>query len=134
MPHLFLQLASVLVIATILGLILRLFKQPLVLAYIFTGIIISVFGLFKQVDKSVLDLLSNLGIAFLLFLVGIDLDTRDLKYVGKVAVIMGLGQIAFTALIGFVIISALGFSTINAIYMAFALTFSPSDFLVLSPW
>lgn len=130
MPHLFLQLAVVLVLATILGIILRSFKQPLVLAYIFTGIIISVFGLFKQIDKSILDLLSNLGIAFLLFLVGIELDTRDLKYVGRVAVFMGLGQIVFTALIGFVIISTLGFSTINAIYMAFALTFSSTVIII----
>ena len=130
MPHIFLQLALVLVIATILGLISRSFKQPLILAYIFTGIIISVFGLFKEVNKSILDLLSNLGIAFLLFLVGIDLDTNDLKYVGRAAIFTGLGQIIFTALTGFVLISALGFSTINALYMAFALTFSSTVIII----
>jgi len=130
MPHIFLQLALVLVIATILGLISRSFKQPLILAYIFTGIIISVFGLFKEVNKSILDLLSNLGIAFLLFLVGIDLDTDDLKYVGRAAIFTGLGQIIFTALTGFVLISALGFSTINALYMAFALTFSSTVIII----
>lgn len=130
MPHIFLQLAAVLVIATILGIICRSFKQPLILAYIFTGIIISVFGLFGEVNKSILDLLSNLGIAFLLFLVGIDLDTDDLKYVGRAAIFTGLGQIIFTALTGFVLISALGFSTINALYMAFALTFSSTVIII----
>ena len=81
MPHLFLQLASILVLATILGIFARALKQPLIIAYIFSGIIISLLGIFKGIDRGVLESLSNLGIAFLLFLVGIELKLEDLKSV-----------------------------------------------------
>jgi Kef-type K+ transport system membrane component KefB len=130
MPHLFLQLSSILVLATLFGILARILKQPLIVAYIFTGIIISVFGLFSAIDKSTLELLSSLGIAFLLFLVGIDLKIDDLKYVGKAAIYMGFGQILFTAIVGFVLISALGFSTVSALYIAIAITFSSTVIIV----
>ncbi len=118
------QLAIVLVIASVLGVAARLLKQPLIVAYIFAGIIISVFGVFKGIDQSILEVMANLGLAFLLFLVGIDLRIEDLKYVGKAAIYTGLGQIIFTAIVGFALISALGFSAVVALYMAVALTFS----------
>lgn len=130
MPHLFLQLSFILVLATLFGIVARVLKQPLIVAYIFTGIIISVFGLFSAIDKSTLELLSSLGIAFLLFLVGIDLKIGDLKYVGRAATYMGLGQIVFTAIVGFVLISALGFSSVPAVYIAIAITFSSTVIIV----
>src|SRR3990167_3816353 len=107
MPE-FLQLAAVLVLAAVLGIVARSLKQPLILAYILAGLLISILGLFKGIDKTVLELLSNLGIAFLLFLVGIELKIEDLKYVGKAALLAGIGQILFTLLVGFVLISTLG--------------------------
>ena len=130
MPILFLQLATILVISTILGIIAQRFRQPLILAYIFTGIIISIFGVFKNLENSTFDLLANLGIAFLLFLVGIELRIEDLKYVGKAAIFTGIGQILFTALVGFVIVSLLGFPPIAALYIAVALTFSSTVIII----
>src|SRR3990167_8937380 len=125
MENLFFQLATVLVLASIFGIIARLFKQPLIIAYIFTGIVISVFAVFKS-----LDILANFGIAFLLFLVGIELKIEDLKYVGKAAIFTGFGQIFFTALVGFIIVSALGFPVVPAMYIAIALTFSSTVIIV----
>lgn len=130
MPTLFLQLSFILVFATFLGILAKTFKQPLILAYIFTGIIISLFGVFKDVDKSTLDLFSNLGIAFLLFLVGVELKLDDLKFVGKTAIFTGFGQIFFTALVGFILIAALGFSPIASAYMALAITFSSTVIII----
>lgn len=130
MPHLFLNLSIILVLATALGILARRLKQPLILAYIFAGILISVFGIFRQVDQSFLEVLSNFGIAFLLFLVGIELKIEDLKYVGKAAILTGIGQIIFTAIVGFIIISALGFSAAAALYMAVAITFSSTVIII----
>jgi len=130
MPHVFLNLAIILVIATGLGIVARKLKQPLILAYIFAGIFISVFGVFREVDRNFLEILSNFGIAFLLFLVGIELKLDDLKYVGKAAILTGLGQIVFTAFVGFIIISALGFSTIASVYIAIAITFSSTVIII----
>lgn len=130
MPTAFLELASVLVVATICGIVARLLKQPLILAYIFTGFVVSILGLFASVDSAILELLSGLGIAFLLFLIGVELQLSDLKYVGRAALLTGVGQILFTALVGFVLISMLGFSQISALYMAIAVTFSSTVVII----
>ena len=130
MPVLFLQLSFVLVLATILGIVAKTLKQPLILAYIFTGIIVSLFGVFREIDKGTLDLFSSLGIAFLLVLVGVELKLDDLKFVGKTAIYTGLAQIFFTALVGFILIGALGFSTIASAYMALAITFSSTVIII----
>lgn len=130
MPTAFLELASVLVVATICGVVAKALKQPLILAYIFTGVLVSILGLFAGVESSILDLLSSLGIAFLLFLIGVELQLSDLKYVGRAALLTGVGQIVFTALVGFVLISVLGFSQISSLYMAIAVTFSSTVIII----
>ena len=130
MPILFLQLSAILVISTILGIIAQRFKQPLILAYIFTGIVISFFQVFKSLENSTFELLSNLGIAFLLFLVGIELKLDDFKYVGKAAILAGFAQIFFTVVVGFILINALGFSLVSSFYMALAITFSSTVIII----
>ena len=130
MPILFLQLATILVISTILGIIAQRFKQPLILAYIFTGIIISFFQVFRSLENSTFELLSNLGIAFLLFLVGIELKLDDFKYVGRAAILAGFAQIFFTVVVGFILINALGFSLVASFYMALAITFSSTVIII----
>lgn len=130
MENLFISLSLVLLTASVLGVIARFFKQPLIVAYIMTGVVISLIPAFRQFDKGFLDLLGNLGIAFLLFLVGVELKIDELKYVGRVAVLTGLGQILFTVAVGFVLVSALGFGTIAAVYIATALTLSSTVIVV----
>ncbi|MBA3064321.1 sodium:proton exchanger, partial [Candidatus Woesearchaeota archaeon] len=67
---------------------------------------------------------AHIGIAFLLFVVGLNLNPRIIKDVGKVSLITGVGQVIFTSVIGFFIGRLLGFSTIVSMYIAIALTFS----------
>lgn len=130
MPPAFLELTLVLVLCAVLGIVVRFIRQPLILAYIFSGLIISSFGFFSNFDKNFFEALSNIGIAFLLFLVGIELKIEDLKIVGKAAFLTGIGQILFTALVGFILLSALGYEAIPSIYIAVALTFSSTVIIV----
>jgi len=127
---LFFDLAMIIIFATILALIAKLFKQPSILAYILTGVLLGpvVFGVIKQSDFLIS--LSDIGIAFLLFIVGLSLNFRILKEVGKISLITGIGQVIFTSVIGYVIIKLLGISTIPAIYIAVALTFSSTIIVV----
>ena len=67
---------------------------------------------------------SQLGVALLLFTVGLQLNPRVIKEVGKASLITGIGQVVFTSVIGFLIAFFLGFSTVHSIYIAIALTFS----------
>lgn len=130
MPPAFLQLSAVLVLATVLGILAKILKQPLIVAYIASGIIVSYLGAFRGGDREIFDLFSNLGIAFLLFLVGVDLKFEDLKYLGKASFITGIGQIVFTTLVGFILIGALGFDFWPSLYMAFAITFSSTVIII----
>lgn len=131
MSHQFLDFALILSLAAVLGLVARALRQPLVVAYIFTGIVISlIYSNFREFDVHLLEPLSNFGIAFLLFLTGIDMKLSDLKSVGRAAIFTGLGQIIFTAGVGFVILMGLGFSTVAAIYIAVAITFSSTVIIV----
>ena len=68
-------------------------------------------------------IISQIGVAFLLFIVGLSLSPKVIKEVGKVSLITGIGQIIFTSLIGFFISRLLGFSVIVSLYIAIALLY-----------
>jgi Kef-type K+ transport system membrane component KefB len=126
----FYEFAVILFLAALLGGIGQLLKQPLIVMFIALGIIVgpSVLDIVKSHDN--IDLLAEMGIAVLLFIVGLKLDLRVIKSVGKIALITGLGQVLFTSLIGYLIGLALGFSNLHSFYIAVALTFSSTIIIV----
>ncbi|MEK7539648.1 MAG: cation:proton antiporter [Patescibacteria group bacterium] len=124
------ELAVVMGLAAVLGIILRLFKQPLILAYVATGACIGLFGLFQLPDKETFQIFSDLGIMFLLFLVGLEMNYASLKVVGKASIIVGLAQIMLTALIALGIALIFRFSLLESAYISAALTFSSTIIVV----
>src|SRR3989344_1401093 len=125
-----LELAIVVSIAAVLGIIMRLLRQPVILAYLATGAVIGFFGFTNLADQETFKLFSDLGIMFLLFLVGMEINYTSLRYVGKAAVTAGVAQIAFTFLIGLGIAKLFGFALLPASYIAIALTFSSTIIIV----
>lgn len=118
------------VIATAIALVMHVLRQPLILGHILTGIIAGPF-LFNIIESQAeLELFSRIGIAALLFIVGLGLNPGVIKEVGKVSVYAGVGQVLFTSIFGFFIAYAFGFGLIPSIYIAIALTFS-STIIVL---
>lgn len=124
MIDLFSELAIVLLISSLFAFLLARFKQPLILAYIASGLSISAFGLVGGIEEETLPFFASLGIALLLFLVGLEIKIRDLLTLGRLSFWIGIGQIFFTAVFGFIIAKFFGFSNVSAIYLALALTFS----------
>ncbi|MDO8557363.1 MAG: cation:proton antiporter [Candidatus Jorgensenbacteria bacterium] len=124
------ELAVIILIASVLGVIAKLLRQPIILAYLLTGIVIGSLGALNLVNNEVFSVFSNLGIMFLLFLVGLEINYAALRLVGKTSIIVGLGQIIFTAAIGYLIAVAFGFSMVPALYIAIALTFSSTVIVV----
>ena len=120
----FIELGIVLLIALIVTGIMRALKQPLIIGYILTGIIISppLLNIVKMADQ--VATFAQVGVALLLFLVGLNLNPKIVKEVGKVSLLTGLGQVIFTASIGFFLARFFGFSTIVSLYIAAALSFS----------
>lgn len=125
-----LELALVITLAAFLGILARFLKQPIILAYLITGIVIGVFGFLNIADKETFQIFSDLGIMFLLFLVGLEINYTSLRLVGKASVIIGVGQIIFTAFFGYLIATALNFPVVHAVYIAVALTFSSTIIIV----
>lgn len=124
------EVAALLVLAATIGLIGALLRQPLIVAFIAVGLVAgpSVLDIVRSDDQ--IDLLSELGIAVLLFLVGIKLDVKLIRTLGTVAVMTGLGQVAFTSVFGVLIGIALGLDAIESVYIAVALTFSSTIIIV----
>ena len=88
---LFSEVAALLILAGAVGLIGHFLKQPLVVSYIVVGILAgpSVVGLARS--EGPLERLSDLGIAVLLFLVGLKMDYRLIRSLGFVSLTTGLG-------------------------------------------
>src|SRR3989338_4214394 len=124
MENIFLQISIALLIVLGVSFVMRILKQPLIIGYILSGIIIGPFLFNLLPHKETLEVFSQFGIAFLLFIVGIHLNPKTIKEVGKISLITGIGQVIFTSIIGYFICILFGFSTVTAIYIAIALTFS----------
>ena len=124
------QIALILLVTAVVGFGAKFARQPLVVAYIFVGILLgpTFFDLVHY--ESEIELFAELGIALLLFLVGLKLDLSLIKNIGKVAVLTGLGQVVFTAAIGFIIVLGFGFDATQAAYIAVAITFSSTIIVV----
>lgn len=126
----FLPLTFIIVSSALLALIFRILKQPDILAYLLIGALIGALGFFNLSDIAVIELLSQLGITLLLFMVGLELTTNEIKHIGRVALLTGLGQIIFTASLGFLIALFLKFSVLESLYLSLALTFSSTIIVV----
>lgn len=124
------ELAAVVMVAAVFGLVARALRLPTILAYLATGILIGALGFRELVDQETFRLFSSLGIMLLLFLVGLEINYTSLRLVGKASVIVGLGQIVFTAALGYGLANLLGFAPLPALYLAVALTFSSTIIVV----
>lgn len=130
MNQMFLELTGILIAAGVIAYILHFLKQPSIIAYIITGLLIGPFSLYHLQHGEILHSLSEIGITLLLFMVGLDLDISQLKKIGKAAVIAGICQIIITCGLGFGIVLMLGFEILPAIYISLALTFSSTIIVV----
>jgi len=130
MDAIFFEITVIFLLAAFLSFIFRLLKQPPILAYILAGIIIGPIGLLHLQHELVFESFAGIGVTFLLFILGLELNVSELKRVGKTALFTGIGQIVFTSLIGYLLVLAFGFSYIASFYIAIGLTFSSTIIVV----
>ena len=123
-PDAFIELSKILAVTLVVSGFIRLLRQPAIIGYIVSGIIVGPFALNVINSTDTLAAFSQIGVALLLFFVGLNLNPKVIKDVGKIALITGIGQVLFTAGIGFVIAVAWGFPTLTSVYISVALAFS----------
>ncbi len=121
---LFTEISLIIAIATFVGLIIHLLRQPQIIGYILTGILVgpSVFHIVQSEDT--IGVLAKFGITLLLFIIGLSLNPKVVKEVGKTAVLTGAGQVLFTTIFGYGLVRLLGFDAFEAIFVAVSLAFS----------
>lgn len=126
----FAEVAALLMLCAGVGALFVRMRQPVLIAYIVVGILVgpAVLGLVQAHDQ--VDLLAQIGVAVLLFVVGLKLDIQHVRHIGPVALATGLGQLTFTIVFGFFLILLLGKGWLEALYVAVALTFSSTIIIV----
>lgn len=125
MDNIFLQISVLMGITVSIALIMRLLRQPLIVAYIIAGLVAG--PLFLNLlgnSKEFFDAFAKFGIVLLLFLVGLSLNFDYIKRVGRKVVIGGGVQFIITSIIGVGVVMLLGFSFQSSLFLSIAVAFS----------
>ena len=127
--EIFFEIGMLVIFAGLGTYLARLAKQPLIPAYIITGVLLgNVFGLVT--NHELIANLSEMGIAFLLFMVGLELDFKKLKDMGLVSSVTGTVQILAVFAIGYLVTKMLGFESVQAVYLGLAIAFSSTMIVI----
>lgn len=124
MDTVFSGLSLIIVIGAAVALLMRLIGQPLIIGYILTGIIVGPAILHVAKSPDTLALFSDLGIALLLFIIGLGLNPRVIKEVGRTASIVGASQVAAITVIGYFVSKAFGIGSRASLFIGFSLAIS----------
>lgn len=129
--NIFLQISILLGITVSIAFVMRLLRQPIMIAYIIAGIVAGplFFDLLEGAGQA-FDAFAEFGVVLLLFVVGLSLNFTHIKKIGKVSLITGFAQAVFTATAGYIILRALHIPQTAALYLAIALTFSSTIIIV----
>jgi len=122
--NIFLEISLVLIVGTACAATAKFLRQPMIPAYIVAGIILGPLVLNIIKSGELLEALSTFGIAFLLFLVGIELDLKNFLKAGKIAILVGVLQMLLAIIFGYVVVRLLGFNSTSALLLAIGLGFS----------
>ncbi len=126
------DLATVIIISSFVTLICRKLNQPVVLGYILAGVIIGPntppFPLIK--DQQTIKTLSELGIVFLMFTLGLEFNLRKLSKVGTTAFIATFLEIPLMGGLGYWIGQRFGWAWIDCIFLGAIMAISSTTIIV----
>ncbi|MBQ7532253.1 MAG: cation:proton antiporter [Bacteroidales bacterium] len=131
-PALFYDLALILITAGITTVIFKWLKQPLVLGYIVAGFLIGhYFSYFPDIhDEESVKTWSEIGMAFLLFAIGLEFSFKKLKKVGGPGAIMVLTELVIMFTSGFLVGKMFGWQKMNCIFLGCMLSISSTSIIV----
>ena len=99
-------------------------RQPLLVAYILLGAILGPFGLGLVSDVALISEIGSIGIIFLLFLLGLDMQPQALWRVLREVTHVTLISSAVFAGIGYIIANLFGYTTVESIIIGTGMMFS----------
>ncbi|MFH1408553.1 MAG: cation:proton antiporter [Nanoarchaeota archaeon] len=130
MANIFFDIGFIIILATVLGYFARLIRQPLIPAYILAGMLLGPHGFALVTDGELIRNLAEIGIAFLLFMVGLELDFSRLKSITKIGMIGGLIKTGVLFVFGYFIAVQFGVTHVEAMYIAILVSLSSTMVVV----
>jgi Kef-type K+ transport system membrane component KefB len=126
----FAEIALILLVSALAGLVAEKLRQPVVVAFVVVGVLVgpSVLGVVEPGTE--LELFAELGVALLLFVVGLKLDLHVVRTTGPVAIVAGSVQVALVSAGGLALALALGLDLVAALYVAIGLALSSTVIVV----
>jgi Kef-type K+ transport system membrane component KefB len=118
------DIAVILILSAMFAFIARIFKQPLIPAYVFTGLVLGplVFGVVKNMD--LIGAFSEIGIAFLLFGAGLEISFRKIREANlKKIALIGVLQVGIIFAVSLLLANFLGLTALQAAYIGIILAF-----------
>lgn len=119
-------------VIVLISLIVKLLKQPIIIGYVLSGILFSVFLLKDAGYGEQVITLSELGITFLLFLMGLEFDLKSLRFLGKDILVACFLQSAVFFGAAYGLSSLFGFSVIEKVYLSVLFMFGST--LLVAKW
>lgn len=130
MHDVFTELSLVIVITTAVSLFMRFIKQPLILGYILSGLLVGPSALHLIHSTDTFNAYSKLGIALLLFIIGLGMNIAELRKLGRVVVLTAMASLITIGTLGFAASSLMGFTRTESIVVGLALFFSSTIIIV----
>ena len=129
------NIGLVFIIATLFAFIAKVLKQPLILAYLVAGVVIGPeIGLAWVKDKEIIELISEIGLILLLFIIGLEIDLTKLVSAGRTLLVAGISQFILCAAMGTGVALLMGFKpgdgNFDWLYLAVTLALSSTLIVV----
>lgn len=132
LPTLIADLALILMSASIITLLFKWLKQPLVLGYIVAGLLagpyVQIFPTVGDIEN--INIWAEIGVVFLLFALGLEFSFKKLINVGSAAFITATTEVISMLLIGYMVGHLLGWSTMNSIFLGGMLSMSSTTIII----
>ena len=124
--------ALLFILLGLLSFIVKLLRQPIIISYVLAGFFFSIWAAHGSDLGGQILLLAEIGITFLLFLMGLEFDFKNIKFLGKKLVILTAVQTALLFLVGLSISLFFQFTMLEAVYLALFFVFSST--LLVAKW
>jgi len=125
----FLELSFIIVVGAVVSIVMRLLRQPLILGYILTGVLVGP-AAFNLIHLETFDAFASIGIALLLFIIGLGLNVSVIRKLGKTVFVATTVELFSVGTVGFLVGSLLGFTVVEAVITGLCLFFSSTIIIV----
>lgn len=132
--HLLTDIAICIVAAWLLAVAAQILKQPVILAYLVAGFLVGPVGIGLVKDHESIATISELGLILLLYMIGLEIDLKQILGAGRAITLTGIAQIFGGGILGVILFRALGLplhaGALDALYLAVAAALSSTVIVV----